>query len=61
VSNEDDLDRMIDAGTALLGIAVLPEWRAAIRMNLDVSLRHAANVEAAPLDDEAEPAPVYSA
>jgi hypothetical protein len=55
----DDRDALIDAGTALLGIPVQPEWRAGIRLYLDMSLAHAANAAGFPLPDEAEPAPVF--
>ena len=58
---DSDLDRLIDAGTALLGIPVDPAWREAIRANLEVTLRLAATVDAFPLPDEAEPAPVFRA
>ena len=32
MSDTDDLDAFIDAGTRLLGIDVRPEWREAIRL-----------------------------
>ncbi len=57
----DELDALIDAGTAVLGIAVAPEWREQIRLHLAISLRHAAAVEAFPLPDETDPAPVFQA
>jgi hypothetical protein len=53
------MDALIDAGTALLGIPIDPDWRPAIRAHLEVTLRHAALVGAFALDDEADPAPVY--
>jgi len=56
---DKDLDDFITAGTALLGIAIAPEWQVAIRMHLSVSLVHAAAVLEFPLPDEAEPAAVY--
>jgi hypothetical protein len=59
--NDDDLDAMIDAGTALLRIPIEPAWRAPIRASLAVTLRLAARVEAVALPDEAEPAPVFHA
>lgn len=58
---DEDLDALIDAGTKVLGISVDPAWRDAIRANLAVSLRFAALVEAHPLPDEADPAPVFRA
>lgn len=57
----DDVDKLIDAGTALLGIPIQPEWRDAIRANLLVTLRLADTVDKFPLPDEADPAPVFRA
>jgi hypothetical protein len=57
----DDVDKLIDAGTALLGIPIEPEWREAIRANLIVTLRLADTVDKFPLSDEADPAPVFQA
>ncbi len=61
MSGSDDLDRLIDAGTALLGVPIAPEWRVSIRLHLAISLRHAAAVGGFDLPDEAEPAPVFRA
>lgn len=58
---KDDLDALIDAGTALLGIPIDPAWREAIRANLAVTLRLADSVDRFPLPDEADPAPVFRA
>ena len=55
------LDALIDAGTDLLRINVKPEWRAAVRMHLAISLGHAATVLKAELPDELDPAPVFRA
>lgn len=55
------LDALIDAGSAVLGIAVAPEWREQIRLHLAISLRHAAAVGAFPLPDETDPAPMFQA
>lgn len=57
----DEMDKMIEAGCALLGIPVDPAWLPAIRQNLEVSLRVAATVDAFPLADETDPAPVFHA
>jgi Protein of unknown function (DUF4089) len=54
-----DLDAMITAGTAVLGISVDAAWQAAIRAHMEVTLRHAAAVGEFALPDEAEPAPVF--
>ena len=61
MSETDDLDAFIDAGTRLLGIEIRPEWREAIRLHLAVSLAHARTVGEFPLADEADPAPVFTA
>ena len=61
MTHPDPLDALIEAGTALLGIPVDPAWHESIRFNLEVTLRHAAAVEAFQLPDEAEPAPVFRA
>lgn len=59
--DEAALDAWIDAGTAALGITVRPEWRAAVRLNLAVSLAHAETVLTADLPDHLDPAPVFRA
>jgi len=61
MTNDADLDALIDAGTALLGITVDPAWRDAIRTNLAVTLSLSATVDAFPLPDDADPAPVFRA
>ena len=58
---EDPNDTLIATATALLGIEARPEWLPAIRLHLDISLGHAANVASFLLPDEAEPAPVFRA
>jgi hypothetical protein len=55
------LDALIDAGTALLGIDMKPEWRPAVRLHLAISLGHAATVLEIPFDDHLDPAPVFRA
>lgn len=57
---EAELDAFIDAAAAVLGLAIAPQWRAAVRGNLAVSLRMAALVADFELPDEAEPAPVFT-
>jgi hypothetical protein len=61
MNEQTQLDALIDAGTALLGIPVHPEWRDAIRQHLAVSLDLARVVQEFPLPDQADPAPVFSA
>jgi hypothetical protein len=59
--DEAALDAVIDAGTALAGIEMKPEWRQAVRMHLAISLGHAATVLETQLSDELDPAPVFRA
>ena len=59
--DERALDAMIDAGTAVLGLDMKPEWRPAVRMHLAISLSHAAILLEAPLEDHLDPAPVFRA
>jgi len=61
MSDSDDLDAFIAAGTRLLGLTIKPEWREAIRLHLAISLGHARAVAEFPLPDESDPAPVFSA
>jgi hypothetical protein len=57
----DPLDAMIDAVAAALALPVDPAWRPAVRTHLQVTLGHAALVEAFTLADDTEPAPVFRA
>jgi hypothetical protein len=56
-----DLDSLIDASAAVLGLTIAPAWREPVRANLAISLRMGALVLDFPLPDEAEPALVFSA
>lgn len=58
---DQELDAVIEAQAALLGLAIEPDWRAAVRANLQVTLRFGALLDDFPLPDEAEPAPVFAA
>ena len=58
---DDPLDAMIHAGTVLLGIPLDPAWHDQVRAHLGVCLRHGMSVADFPLDDAAEPAPVFVA
>jgi Protein of unknown function (DUF4089) len=57
----DPLDGFIDAAARLLALPVEPQWRAAIRANLEVNLRMANFVAEFALPDETEPAPIFAA
>ena len=59
--DETAADALIDAGTALLRIAMRAEWRPAVRMHLAISLDHAASVLETELPDDLDPAPVFRA
>jgi hypothetical protein len=56
-----ELDAYIDASAVALGLAIAPEWRAAVRANLAITFRLGAVVAEFELSDEAEPAPVFMA
>jgi 1-carboxybiuret hydrolase subunit AtzG-like len=57
----EPLDEFISAAAAALDLPLEPEWHAAIKANLAVTLKHANFVADFALPDEAEPAPVYKA
>ena len=46
---------------ALLALPLEPDWKPAVRANLEVTLKLAAIVGEKELPDDAEPAPVYKA
>ena len=58
---DETLDQFIEAAVRMLSLPIEPEWRASIRANLEMTLKHAALVDEFPLPDEAEPAPVFRA
>ncbi len=57
----DPLDDFILAAAAALDLPLAPEWQAAVKSNLAVTLKHAATVAEFALPDAAEPAPVFKA
>jgi len=57
----DPLDTYIDAVAGALALRIAPDWRPAVRANLEVSLRLARLVDDFPLPDEIEPASVFAA
>jgi Protein of unknown function (DUF4089) len=61
MSDTDILDAWLDANAALLGIAVAPEWRDAVRLHLRITRDMAQHVLDFQLPDEADPAPVFHA
>ena len=61
MAEPDHLDTYIDAAAQALGLSVKPEWKPAVRANLEVTFRLAAQVAEKELPDDAEPAPVFKA
>ena len=59
--NDDHLDVYIDAAAQVLGLTIQPDWKPAVRANLETTLQLAAMVAEKELPDEAEPAPVFRA
>ena len=59
--SNDQLDAFIEAGSALLSLPVDDAWRPAVRANLDLTLKLAAQFLDFPLSDDAEPGPVFRA
>jgi hypothetical protein len=57
----DPLDVLVDAMARALDLPLEAAWRAAVRTNLDVTLRLASQFADFPLPDDAEPAPVFVA
>jgi len=57
----DHIDAYIDSVSKALGLQIEDSWRAAVRANLEVSLRLARLVDEFPLPDETEPASVFTA
>jgi Protein of unknown function (DUF4089) len=59
--SHETLDHFIGAAAHALALPVEPAWKAAIKANLEVTLRLAASFADFPLPDDAEPAPVFVA
>ncbi len=57
----DSLDDYIDTVSTALSLPIADEWKPAVKMNLEVSLRMARLVDEFPLPDESEPASIYVA
>jgi len=55
------IDALVDAAARVLALPIEPEWKPAIRANLQITLRLAAVVAEFELPDEAEPAPIFEA
>jgi len=57
----EPLDDFIDAAARTLDLPLESQWRAAVKANLQVTLRQGALVAEFALPDDAEPAPVFRA
>ena len=57
----EPLDHFIDAAARMLDLPLEPEWRAAVKANLQVTLRQGALVAEFAWPDDAEPTPVFRA
>ena len=60
-ADPEALGTYVDAASALQGLTIEREWRSAVVANMATIQRAARLVDAFPLDDEAEPAPLYTA
>lgn len=60
-TQDDPVDKLMEASAAALGITIEPAWKPGIKANLQVTLKLAALVAEFELPDEAEPAPVFEA
>lgn len=54
-------DALVAAGTQALALPIDAAWHAGVAFNLQLLYRHAALIDAFPLPDETEPAPVFRA
>jgi hypothetical protein len=57
----DDAEKLIDAVAPVLGLAVAPEDRPGVVLNLQIAVRIAGIAEAMDLADHDEAAPVFEA
>jgi Protein of unknown function (DUF4089) len=58
---EFNADALIDASLPLLGLELPDVSRAVVKLHLETAERLSRLVRGFPLDDEAEPAPIYTA
>jgi hypothetical protein len=57
----DVIDTVVAASAQALSLRIDPAWRASVKRNLHVILKHAALVDQFSLPDDIEPAPVFRA
>jgi hypothetical protein len=61
LQGREPLDDFIAAGASALDLKIDKSWMPAVRMHLQVTLRHGALVSAFALPDDTEPAPIFKA
>lgn len=61
MSSSNSVDSFIDAAAKVLDLRVAPEWKPAVRLNMENTLKLARLVQEFPLPDEIEPASIYEA
>ncbi len=57
----DPLDDLIDSAARAFELPIAPEWKPAVKTNLQVTLGHGTHVAEFILPDDAEPASVFVA
>lgn len=60
-ANSFDPEAVVDAMTPLLGLTLTPESRAQTVVHFRIAAEQAEKLLSIPLDDQEEPAPVFSA
>ena len=58
---DDVTAAFVDAGAAMLGLVIRPDWRAGVLLNMTAIAAAAALVRGRRLDDDLEAAPVFEA
>jgi hypothetical protein len=61
MKHEFNADALIDASLPLLGLELPDESRAIVKIHLETAERLSRPLRDFPLDDEAEPAPIFTA
>jgi Protein of unknown function (DUF4089) len=57
----NSIDALVTASAQALRLPIDPAWRPAVKINVQLLLKHAALVEEFLLSDDTEPAPVFRA
>lgn len=61
IDRDAAIDAMIGSASTVLGIEVRPEWRLAVKANLEVSLKFWSRLAEIDLPVDSEPAPQFDA